>query len=286
VKSEKLDEFTVGVRLDKALVSAYPNYSRSNLVKLIESNHVLVNGQPSNASYKLKSDDDIAISFSLFNPHFPETEIPVIYENNDVIVLNKPTGMLTHSKGILNNEHSVANFIRNKLKGSPSWLDSNRAGIVHRLDRGTSGVIICAKNEISQKFLQKQFAKRNVKKVYLAMVSGELDISEGIIEVPIERNPKKPSTFRAGANGKTAITEYRVKNYSNNVSLIELMPMTGRTHQLRVHLAYIHHPIVGDTVYGGDKHYRLMLHASQLEITLPNSERCVFKAPTPKDFIL
>lgn len=163
------------------------------------------------------------------------------------------------------------------------FWESNRAGIVHRLDRGTSGVMICAKHEAAQIHLQKQFASRKVKKIYVAVVTGKLPEESGVIDIPIERNPKKPSSFRAGVNGKPAQTEFTVLKTDDAHSLIELKPHTGRTHQLRVHLAYLKHPIVGDNLYAGESASRLMLHAKELEITLPCSERKVFRADVPDD---
>ncbi len=281
---EILTEFEVGERLDKAVAVAYPEYSRSALEKLIESGDILVNNQPAKAKYKLKESDKISIDFTSLNAPIKNIELPIIYEDDTVVVINKPTGVLTHSKGAFNDEPTVASFVLPKLTGTKEWKSTNRAGIVHRLDRATSGVIICAKNKLTQDYLQGQFSKRNVKKSYLAIIAGELPESEGLIDVPIERNPKKPATFRAGANGKSAQTYFKVLQSDGSYSLVELSPKTGRTHQLRVHLAYLKHPIVGDTFYGGKVANRLMLHAWKLEITLPNSERKIFEAPIPKAF--
>ncbi len=148
--------------------------------------------------------------------------------------------------------------------------------------------MILAKNEMTQKHLQKQFANRNVKKAYVAIIVGGLPEKEGLIDVPIERNPKKPATFRAGANGRTAQTAFEVLRTSvigdNSYTLIELKPHTGRTHQLRVHLAYLKHPIVGDDFYDGLSAARLMLHAQALELTLPGGVRKKWQAPMPKIF--
>ena len=163
-------------------------------------------------------------------------------------------------------------------------MTGERAGIVHRLDRGTSGVMIAAKTTEASSWLQKQFAQRRVKKVYVAVVHGSLEPEHAIIEMPIERNPKKPQTFRVGSNGKPAITEYTVVSSTDKLSLLELKPTTGRTHQLRVHLSEVGHPIVGDTFYGGLEGKRLYLHAKSLEITLPNRQRKVFVAPEPVEF--
>lgn len=159
-----------------------------------------------------------------------------------------------------------------------------RAGIVHRLDRATSGVMICAKTPEALSKLQKQFSQRKAKKQYAAVVQGHLAQEHAVIDMPIERNPKKPQTFRVGANGKVALTEYKVNQQSHHFSLLELMPQTGRTHQLRVHLTQLGHPILGDALYGGKPADRMFLHAHSLEITVPSSERMTFTAPVPKEF--
>jgi RluA family pseudouridine synthase len=187
---------------------------------------------------------------------------------------------LTHSKGAFNPEPTVASWLGSRLSG----MNGERAGIVHRLDRATSGVMICAKTPEALSWLQKQFSMRKVKKTYVAVVEGDLALPEAIIDMPIERNPKKPQTFRVGSNGKPAVTAYKVLQTSTGRSLIELRPTTGRTHQLRVHLAHIKHPVVGDTFYRGVNADRLLLHALSLEITLPNRQRKIFTAPLPAEF--
>ena len=170
----------------------------------------------------------------------------------------------------------------------------NRAGIVHRLDRATSGVIICAKNSATQTLLQKQFGNRKTKKCYLAIVEGVPSPEEGLIDAPIERNPKKPQTFRVGSAGKSAQTHYKVLKILNlptgrqarssiSQSLLELWPTTGRTHQLRVHLKYINHPIAGDAFYGRGAD-NMLLHALSLEITIPKGDRRIFRAEPPEYF--
>jgi RluA family pseudouridine synthase len=163
-------------------------------------------------------------------------------------------------------------------------MEGERAGIVHRLDRATSGVIICAKTPEALSFLQKQFSQRKAKKRYVAVVQGHMLEEHAVIDMPIERNPKKPQTFRVGVNGKAAITEYQVDQASEHYSLLELQPQTGRTHQLRVHLNQLGHPILGDELYGGKPAERLFLHAYSLEITVPSGERLTFTAPVPDKF--
>lgn len=275
------EQTDAGVRADVYVTSKYPSFTRSALEALFDQKLVQINGEPAKASHKVKPGDKVSVDETLLKLEPPEIDLQVIYEDNDVITINKPAGVLTHSKGALNLEGTVASFIKSKVKG----LEGNRAGIVHRLDRATSGVIITAKNPEALSKLQKQFSKRKAKKAYIAVVEGVLDPEAAIIDAPVARNPAKPQTFKVTASGKPAVTEYRtIKTFEKGnatYSLVELKPQTGRTHQLRVHMAYIGHPIVGDPVYGhgGDS---LLLHAESLEITLPDSQRKTFTAPTPE----
>ncbi len=210
----------------------------------------------------------------------PEIDLPVIYEDDDCVVINKPPGVLSHSKGAFNPEATVATWLAGRVKG----LEGERAGIVHRLDRATSGVMICAKTPEALAWLQKQFSQRKTVKEYVAVVGGALDKPEAVIDMPIERNPKRPQTFRTGAAGKHAVTAYKVLSTRGGHSLLELKPETGRTHQLRVHLAKIGHPILGDELYGGPPAKRMLLHAKNLTVTLPSRERKTFGAPVPPEF--
>jgi 23S rRNA pseudouridine1911/1915/1917 synthase len=163
-------------------------------------------------------------------------------------------------------------------------LEGERAGIVHRLDRATSGVMICAKNAETLSFLQKQFSARTVYKNYVAIITGKLEPSKGLIDIPLGRSTKEPNKFIVTSNGKTAQTEFYVKEEQDKYSLVELHPLTGRTHQLRLHLKHLNRPIVGDTLYGGEPADRLMLHAINLEITIPGGQRKVFTSSLPSEF--
>jgi len=269
-------------RLDQYVVGQLQTVSRAFVAKLIERGDVLVNGEPQlKAGYKLRAEDEVTITYNPNDePPLPEIDLPVLYEDKDCVVIDKPAGVLTHSKGVFNPEATVASWLRSRVKG----MAGERAGIVHRLDRATSGVMICAKTPEALSFLQKQFSLRKVKKTYAAVVKGQLKPAEAVIDMPIERNPKKPQTFRVGANGKPALTTYLVTVTNAAYSLVELRPTTGRTHQLRVHLTELGHPIVGDTIYGGEVAERLYLHAHSLEITLPNRQRKVFTSPIPFEF--
>jgi 23S rRNA pseudouridine1911/1915/1917 synthase len=277
-----IEETTRVQRLDQYVVVQLPESSRAFATKLIEQGKVLVNDKPQlKAGYKLRPADQIRIEYvAEAEAQIPEITIPVLYEDKDCVVINKPVGLLTHSKGAFNPEPTVASWLSSQVKG----MSGERAGIVHRLDRATSGVMICAKTPDALSWLQKQFSTRKVKKAYVAIVEGELTLPEAIIDMPIERHPKKPQTFRVGSNGKQAMTAYKVLQTTSERSLIELRPTTGRTHQLRVHLAHIKHPIIGDTCYRGKTADRLFLHALSLEITLPNRERKTFTSPLPEEF--
>jgi 23S rRNA pseudouridine1911/1915/1917 synthase len=275
----------VGKRVDVFVAKQYPQFARASLEVLFDNNLVQINGQIAKAGAKLREGDILAVDETiLFNE--PESiDLPIIYEDENVLVINKPTGVLTHSKGNLNTEGTVASFLLPKI--TDKKLVGNRAGIVHRLDRATSGVIIVAKNSATLKHLQKQFNQRKTKKTYVAIAEGWPEPDQAIIDAPIKRNPKKPQTFMVGADGKSAQTEYKTEeNFQRKgkkYSLLELKPATGRTHQLRVHLAYIGHPIVGDRVYG-EAGEHMYLHAESLEVTLPEGKREIFKAPLPKIF--
>jgi 23S rRNA pseudouridine1911/1915/1917 synthase len=269
------------MRLDLYVHEQLPGLSRASAQKLIEQGRVSVNGRAETKSgYRLREADKVKIDDKSLSQAIPPIDLPVIYEDGDCAVINKPVGVLTHSKGAFNPESTVATW----LQDHAPQMDGDRAGIVHRLDRATSGVMITAKTPEALAWLQKQFSQRKTKKMYFAAVLGELKQPEAVIDMPIERNPKRPQTFRAGNNGKPAQTAYKVIRSDEKYSLLELKPVTGRTHQLRVHLQQIGHPIVGDTLYGGEPAGRLYLHAHSLEITLPSHIRKVFTADLPPEF--
>ena len=268
-------------RLDQYVVNHLDGESRAFAAKLIDRGDVTVNGEKQRSSYRVRVSDNIVINYDPDEVHdIPDIDLPVIYEDDDCVIISKPLGLLSHSKGAFNPEATVATWLSSRLKD----MEGDRAGIVHRLDRATSGVMICAKTPEALSWLQKQFSQRKVKKTYLAIVKGEFKEPEAVIDMPIIRNPKKPQTFRVGSNGKSALTAYKVLDFNGKYSLVELKPTTGRTHQLRVHLVHIGHPIVGDTFYGGKVAERLYLHAHQLELTLPSRSRETFTVEPPKEF--
>jgi 23S rRNA pseudouridine1911/1915/1917 synthase len=262
------------------LAERYPDISRSTWQKHIKAGHVSVNGVVRESpKFDVVEADSIEISIPDATD-FSSHELPIVYLDDNVIVINKPIGVLTHSKGALNDEFTVGEFFR---RYTTVGLDTNRPGIVHRLDRDTSGIMIGARNQETATLLQKQFSDRKTKKTYLAIVSGILKEHEAKIDLPIGRNPNAPSTFRVDSKGKDAVTRYRVLDTTDKLSLVELRPETGRTHQLRVHMQYLGAPILGDRVYGKAAD-RLYLHAAKLEITIPSGVRKTFEAPTPAEF--
>ncbi|MES2876415.1 MAG: RluA family pseudouridine synthase [Patescibacteria group bacterium] len=269
------------MRLDAYVAKEWPDHSRSTWKKLIESGHVTVNGAVQvSAKFVVSDTDDIVVD----EPKIPDhstSSLPVIYEDDDVIVIDKPLGILSHSKGALNDEFTVAEFVRAKTAYKH---DTNRPGIIHRLDRATSGVMICVKNDEVASSLSRQFSDRTVKKEYIAVTTGIPKEQEAIIDLPIARNPSAPSTFKVDIKGKRAETYYAVVEQTERRALIRLRPKTGRTHQLRVHLAYVNAPILGDSVYGKESADRMYLHAHKLEVTLPGGKRMVFESPVPASF--
>lgn len=271
------------MRLDSYVAEHWPEFSRSQWKKFIELGYVTVDGETmTSAKVLLGEDSDVAVHIPKKLTYQDKT-LPIIYEDENVIVIDKPSGILTHAKGEISEEFSVAEFVRPKTSDG---VEGNRPGIVHRLDRDTSGIIVTAKTNDAKRHLQKQFQDRKAKKTYLAIVRGVPKLLEARIDLPIERNPKNPATFRIGASGKNAETFYKILVTKNIYTLLELKPTTGRTHQLRVHLAHIGTPIAGDVWYEGGKSPigRLCLHASELEITLPGGDRRTFHADPPKDF--
>ena len=270
-------------RLDIELAKRYPEFSRSAIQKYIKAGHVYIRGEQAIKPKQEVSETDIIELHPPEKQDFSKNELPLLYMDDFVVVVNKPSGVLTHSKGALNDEFTVAEFMR---KHTVVGLETSRPGIVHRLDRDTSGVLIGARTEEAASSIKKQFADRKVRKKYLAIVEGVPKLERAKIDLPIGRNPSAPSTFRVDPSGKSAVTYYEVLATDGQKSLLLLKPETGRTHQLRVHMQHINCPIMGDRVYGtGKVKKRLYLHALSLEVTTPPSRRQVFKAPAPQEFI-
>lgn len=273
------------LRLDVAVQAKTPSLSRSFAQKLIKDNKVLVNGQIKNLpSLKVNDKDKVIVNYD--KVVIPKIDLPILYEDSDCLVIAKPAGLLTHSKGAFNPEPTVATWLAQKLQKNTEIIQ--REGIVHRLDRGTSGVMICAKNPAALTWLQKEFSTRRTTKIYYALVEGVISPPSAVIDIPILRNPKKPQMFIPDNNGKKSLTTYetaKVFNKNNKAySLLKLTPKTGRTHQIRVHLNYLKKPIVGDNFYGGLAAERLYLHAYSLDIKLPGGTKKTFISKIPLEF--
>lgn len=281
----KVKKFTISeddgvVRVDKYLASVLPEYSRAALHRLFDMGFIRKDDRILKPGEKLRPGSTFSADVSILDQKPDVIELPVIYEDENVIVIDKPAGIISHARGRFWQEASVASFVRDKV----SHLSGERAGIVHRLDRATSGVMICAKNEMSLKFLQRQFQDRKVVKSYIAVTDKAPKHLEAIIDAPIGRDMNKPKQFHIDPHGKNAVTKYKITPLKNKNFLWELTPETGRTHQLRVHLKYLHCPIIGDELYGGKKAPRLYLHAHKLEIRISLHQKKTFVSKIPQEF--
>ena len=277
-----------GVRLDRFVGDMCPELSRTHAQKLISDGCITVNGQAAKASLKLSPGDrvDIVIPPAPPSPLSPEAiPLPIIYEDDDLLVVDKPAGMAVHpAPG--HPGHTLVNAILSHYPHLADIGDSLRPGIVHRLDKETSGVMLVAKNRVSQAALAEQFRSRSVSKSYLVLVKGKLTPESGIIEAAIGRDPRHRQRMAVVSRGREARTEYRVVRYIGKYSLLEITPETGRTHQIRVHLAAIGFPVVGDSTYGVKSPYlsRQFLHASKLGFHLPSTDEYVeFESALPPD---
>jgi 23S rRNA pseudouridine1911/1915/1917 synthase len=281
IKKFKITEDDGVVRVDKFLAQKLPEYSRAALHKLFKLELIKNSeGRFLKPGEKIRPGASFTADISPIDVIPDSIDMPIIYEDENVIVVDKPTGVISHARGRFWQEASVASFIRHRIKNP----DGERAGIVHRLDRATSGVMICSKNQDTMRYLQKQFQDRKVVKTYIAAVSLPPKDVEAIIDAPIGRDPKEPKRFHVDSNGKHATTHYKVISSGKKATLLELEPKTGRTHQLRIHLNYIGRPIIGDELYSGAEADRLYLHANKLAIKLPTGEDKVFISEVPKSF--
>ena len=267
---------TDNIRLDAYISKKNENISRTNIQRLIENGNILVNGEKRKISYKVQIGDNISINI----PDPKETkikaeEIPldIIYEDNDIIVVNKPKGMIVHpANGNL--EGTLVNAIMSICKNSLSGIGGEiRPGIVHRLDKDTSGLLIVAKNDLAHINMSNQIKNRQVKKIYIALVRGNINEEEATINMPIGRSTKDRKKMAVRKDGKEAITHFKVLKRYSEYTLLEVKIDTGRTHQIRVHLSEIGHPVVGDMVYSNGKNefgiQGQMLHAKSLDFKHP-----------------
>lgn len=261
-------EKTPKIRLDTMMVGIYKSYNRSTIQKFIKNGFVTVDGEKvvkPNALFEEGVKIDLQIPDEMKNA---DVKPEVIYEDDNVLVLDKPAGLLSMAKGGYCPEKTLEDF----------------GLLVHRLDRDTSGVVILAKDPKTQTMLRRQFQDRKAHKTYYAILTGVPKLKEARLNLPIMRDLKHPTTFRVDPRGKESETFYKVLKSDGKHALVELKPTSGRTHQLRVHMKYLEHPIVGDPIYGVEKGDRLYLHAGSLEITLPGGVRKTFEAKIPESF--
>jgi 23S rRNA pseudouridine1911/1915/1917 synthase len=290
----KASEQDLGMRLDIFLAefSKKKNLglSRTIIQNLVEEGRVTLNNLNSiKPHYRLKIDDEIKIIIQDKKPSILKPEnipLDIIYEDEDLAVINKPKGLVVHpAQG--NYEHTLVNALLYRFKNL-SDINPQRPGIVHRLDKETSGLLVIAKNNATHLSLSEQFAKHSIKRKYIALVRGKMEFNENIIELPIGRHPYKRKNMSVGfgKNTKYAKTYYRTLKRKEEFSLLELEPFTGRTHQIRVHLAFLGHPILGDNKYGKNNEFRrLALHAKYIGFTHPRTGKFVeFSCDAPIEF--
>ncbi len=279
------------LRLDQFLAKRLPEFSRSRLQQLIRDRFVRLNNSTTRPRHIVRGGDKIELTEP--PPEKVETlpeaiPLEILFEDDDLIIINKPAGLVVHP-GAGHREHTLVNALLNHCAALSGIGGKERPGIVHRLDKDTSGCLVVAKNDVTHRDLSKQFAARTVEKIYLALVAGKLPKTAGVIEEKIGRHPvhrkrMSATTFR----GRAAKTEYRVVRSSDRASLVECRLYSGRTHQIRVHLHHLGHPVLGDKVYAPrlTKDFpRQMLHAWKLGFRHPRTEEWKsFEAPLPDDF--
>jgi 23S rRNA pseudouridine1911/1915/1917 synthase len=288
-----------GQRLDAFLAAHIDGWSRARLQRLIEDAAVLVNGKTSRPAYKLHSADEVEVE--LIQPSsasFAPENIPidVVYEDDHLIVVNKPAGLVVHpAAGITSG--TLANALAFHFQQLSTTRGQARPGIVHRLDKGTSGLMVVAKTEAAHEDLADQFRAREVYKSYLALVHGQVEMTKGEIDQPIARDPRHRTRMAVVRGGRPALSIYRTRQRYGRFTLLDVELKTGRTHQIRVHLAWMKHPVVGDEVYGGGRDktvsdplirseiarlHRQFLHAEQIGFRHPvTREKMSFRVALP-----
>lgn len=284
-----MDESAAGARLDHFLCGRLAQYSRARIQSWIGEGRARVNGAAKKASFKLRAGDTVDLEPAELRPiqAFAE-DIPlnIIYEDSDLIAIDKPAGLVVHA-GAGCHSGTLVNALLHHFNQLSSVGGDIRPGIVHRLDKGTSGILLVARTDQAHRHLAAQFAGRQVKKVYLALVHGQVLREQGVIQTAITRDPvnRVRMTSRL-AHGRAAHTEYRVLERFEKFTLLEVRIGTGRTHQIRVHLSHMGHPVAGDTLYGAAAHPggRPWLHASEVTFALPSSGATLtLSAPLPPD---
>lgn len=291
MKKIKIEQ-EISKRIDSYLVEVEQELSRSMIQKMMEQEKILVNGKKVKASYLLQKGDCITIQemeVKESSIKAQELPLPICYEDDDIIVVNKPKGMVVHPANG-NPDGTVVNAIMAICKGRLSGIGGEiRPGIVHRLDKDTSGLLIIAKNDKAHIAMSEQIKDRKVIKKYIALVRGIIEEPEGTIDMPIGRSTKDRKKMAVDRKGKEAITHFKVLQRFSKYTLLEVKIDTGRTHQIRVHMAEIKHPVIGDTVYSNGKNEfgieGQMLHAKSLEFKHPITQKTMYiEAPLPEYF--
>lgn len=279
-----------GQRLDKYLAGEMTDLSRSRIKELVQAGEVLVNGKKSKVSYKVQKGDLIRVTVLPLEPLKLEAEnipLDIVYEDEDIIVVNKPQGMVVHPAAG-HPSHTLVNALLYHTRDLADSPEGFRPGIVHRIDKDTSGLLMVAKNAAARESLEKQLAAKSNKRQYLAIVHGNFAEEEGTIDAPIGRNPKDRKQMAVVEKGKSAVTHFKVLEQYQGYSLVECQLETGRTHQIRVHMAYIGHPLAGDPLYGPRKTlpgHGQFLHAKTLGFEQPSTgEWLEFSAQPPEIF--
>ena len=287
-----VDEEKTNIRIDKAIGLIEDTLSRVAIQRLLDEGNILVNGKTTKASYKTKIGDEITIQketpkkVDIIAQDIP---IEILYEDEDIIVVNKPKGIVVHPANG-NPDGTLVNAIMNLCGNSLSGIGGEiRPGIIHRLDKDTSGVLIVAKNDIAHINISNQIKNRQTKKIYIALVRGVIKENEATIDMPIGRSKKDRKKMAVTKDGKEAIIHFKVLKRYENFTLLEIKIDTGRTHQIRVHLAEIGYPIVGDYIYSNGKNpfnvEGQMLHARQIEFVHPTTgKEMKIEAPIPEYF--
>ena len=291
--SLQADETYMDERLDKFLSAMLPDQSRSYLQKIIKDGKVLVNGEPKKSSYRLEDGDEVTADLpELKSPDIEPENIPldILYEDDSILMVNKPKGMVVHpSAGHYTG--TLVNAVLWHCQGQLSGINGvSRPGIVHRIDKDTTGVLVVCKNDAAHNAVAAQLKEHSITRKYRAIVHGVIKEDEGTVDAPIGRHPTERKKMASGVkNGKRAVTHYRVLERFQGYTYVECQLETGRTHQIRVHMASIHHPLLGDTVYGPakDSHHLegQTLHAMVLGLIHPvTGEYLEVEAPLPVYF--
>jgi 23S rRNA pseudouridine1911/1915/1917 synthase len=301
--SFSIPEESAGERLDVFLAKQLDGWSRSRLQRLIDGEDVLVNGSATKSSYKLRPNDRVdaelsALPLTQFQPE--DIPIDVVYEDDELIVVNKPAGMVVHPAAGFDSG-TLANALAFHFQKLSTVGGEARPGIVHRLDKDTSGLLVAAKTETAHEHLSDQFRAREVLKSYVALVHGQIEKDRSEIDQPIARDPRHRTRMAVVRGGRSALTLYRVRERFDRFTLLDVELKTGRTHQIRVHLAWLKHPVVGDATYGSGRDKtvanpivrslvaklgRQFLHAEKLAFRHPRTnERLKFAAPLPSDLL-